>query len=214
MTIRMSARIACLAVLVAEATGAATRAHEPSALLFWVVVVTLQIIAVVWVTDRRSAVMLRTVTPALLAAVTGAAVWTALALAVPVTATGNTTALVAVLAAGPAMAGLSPRSTGRRRLPLVLIASAGSALLIFLAISCVLPMVPGFVSTSQPPTYANATRLVDPVGEFGIFVLLAVALGIDVLRDRIRTGRAATSEQRLGYVAGPNEMVVERADPA
>jgi hypothetical protein len=213
MAIRMSARIACLAVLVAEATGVATRPQEPSALLFWVVLVALQIVVIVWVTDRRSAVMLRTVAPAVSAAVSVAAVWVAVALAVPVIATGNTAAVVAIVVAGPIVAGLSPRSTGRRRLPLVLIASAGSALLIFLAISCVLPMIPGFISTSHPPVYTDVTRLVDPVAEFGIFVLLVLALGIDLLRARIRTGRAAAREHRLGYIAGPNEMVVEPADP-
>jgi hypothetical protein len=54
------------------------------------------------------------------------------------------------------------------------------------------------------------TRVVDPVREFGIFVLLAVALGVDLVRGRIRTRRAAARELRRGYVAGPNEMVVER----
>jgi hypothetical protein len=213
MSIRMFARIACLAVVLAEATSVATRVHGPSALSFGLVLVALQMMAVVWATDRRSSFMLRTVAPALLTAVTAAAVWVAFALAVPVIATGNTEAVVAIVAVGPVVAGLSPRSAGQRPLPLVLIASAGTALLIFLAVSCVLPMIPGFVSTNHPPTYTNVIRLVDPVGEFGIFILLALALGIDLVRARIRTGRAAAREQRLADTAGPNEMVVERADP-
>jgi hypothetical protein len=209
VTIRLSARIAGLAIAAAEATAVATRAHESSTLVFGTIFVALQIAAVGWATDRRSAIVLRMVTPALLTAVTAAAVWTALALAVPVIATGNTAALVAILAAGPAAAASSRRSAGQRLLPLMLIASAGTALLIFLVISCVLPAIPGFISTTHPPIYPMVTRLVDPVGELGIFVLLALAIGVDLVRARIRMRRAAAREQRLGNAAGPNEMVVE-----
>ena len=210
MTIRVSARIACLAIVAAEATAFATRADEAT-LLFGTVFVALQIVAVWWATDRRSAVTLRMVAPALLTAVTVAAMWTALALAVPVIATGDTAALVAILAVGPGVAAASRRSPAQRLLPIMLIASAGSALLIFLVISCLLPVVPGFVSTSHPPVYTNVTRLVDPVRELGMFLLLAVALGVDLVRARIRTRRTVAREQRLGYVAGPNEMVVQRS---
>ena len=142
---------------------------------------------------------------------TVAAVWTALALAVPVIATGDTVALVAILVVGPVVGASSRRGAGQRLLPLVLIASAGSALLIFLAISCVLPAVPGFVGHRHPPVYTNVTRVIDPVREFGIFVVLALALGVDLLRARIRYRRAAAREQRLGHITGPNEMVVERS---
>jgi hypothetical protein len=211
VTIRLSARIAGLAIVAAEATAVATRAHESSALVLGVVFVALQIVAVGWATDRRSTVVLRMVAPALLTAVTMAAVWTALALAVPVIATGNTAALVAILAAGLVVAASSRRSAGQRLLPLVLIASAGTALLIFMVISGVLPAVPGFISTTHPPIYPMVTRLVDPVGELGIFVVLALAIGVDLVRARIRMRRAAAREQRVDYVAGPNEMVVERA---
>jgi hypothetical protein len=211
VTIRLSARIAGLAIVAAEATAVATRAHESSALVFGVVLVALQIVAVGWATNRRPAIVLRMVAPALLTAVTMAAVWTALALAVPVIATGNTAALVAILAAGLVVAASSRRSAGQRLLPLVLIASAGTALLIFMAISGVLPAVPGFISTTHPPIYPMVTRLVDPVGELGIFVVLALAIGVDLVRARIRMRRAAAREQRVDYVAGPNEMVVERA---
>jgi hypothetical protein len=101
-------------------------------------------------------------------------------LAVPVIATGDTAALVAILAVGPAVAASSRRSAGQRLLPLVLIASAGTALLIFLVMSGVLPTIPGFVSNSHPPIYPIVTRLVDPVIELGIFVLL----GVDLVRVR------------------------------
>ncbi|HEV7713045.1 MAG TPA: hypothetical protein VGP16_32930 [Asanoa sp.] len=211
MTIRVSARIACLAVVAAEATAVATRADEPSTIRFAYVFLALQIVAVGWATDRRSAVVLTAVAPALMTAVTAAAIWTALALAVPVIATGDTAALVAILAAGLAVAASSRRSAGQRLLPLLLIASAGSALLIFLVISCVLPMVPGFVSDNHPPIHADVTRMVDPVGELGVFLLLSVALGVDLLHARIRTRRAAGREQRLDHITGPNEMVVERS---
>ena len=210
VTIRLSARIAGLAIVAAEATAVATRAHESSTLVFGIVLVALQIVAVGWATSRRSAPVLRMVAPALLTAVTAAAVWTALALAVPMIATGNTVALVAILAAGLVAAASSRRSAGQRLLPLVLIASAGTALLISLVISRVLPAVPGFISTTHPPIYPMVTRLVDPVGELGIFVLLTVAIGVDLMRARIRMRRAAARAQRLGDAAGPNEMVVER----
>jgi hypothetical protein len=158
----------------------------------------------------RSAVALRTVAPAALTAVTVTAVWTALALAAPMATSGNATALVAIGTAGLVVTA-AHRGAGRRLRPLVLIASAGTALLIFLVISVVLPSVPGFVSNSHPPTYTDATRMVDPIGELGIFVLLAAALGADVLRARSRTRRAAAGKQRRRYGAGPNEMVVEAA---
>lgn len=175
--------------------------------------------------------------PAVLTAVTVAAVWTAIALAAPPIATGNSAALVAVVAAaffgaatsrrgtgpsrrgtgpsrdgtGPSHSGIGPsRRTDRRLLRPALAASAGTALLIFLVINLVLPGVRGFISTTHPPVYTPATRLVDPAAEFGIFVLLAAALGVDVLRTRIRTRRAAAREKRPGYGTGPNEMVVNR----
>ena len=212
MPIRVSARIACLAIVTAEATAIATRADEAT-LLFGIVFVVLQIVAVGWATDRRSAVTLRMVAPALLTAVAVAAMWTALALAVPVIAAGDTAALVAILAVAPCVAAASRRRGPTQRLvPLMLVASAGSALLIFLVISCLLPVVPGFVSTSHAPVYyTKVTRLVDPVRELAIFLLLAVTLGVDLLRARIRAGRAAAREQRLGHTAGLNEMVVERS---
>ena len=211
MSIRLSARIAGLAIVAAEATAVASRAHESSTLVVGIVFAALQIVAVGWATDRRSTVVLRLVAPALLTAVAVTAVWTALAVAVPVIATGNTAALVAILAAGLVVAASSRRSAGQRLLPLVLIASAGTALLILMVISRVLPAVPGFISSTHPPVYPMVTRLVDPVGELGIFVLLTLAIGVDLVRARIRMRRAARREQRLGYVADPNEMVVERA---
>jgi hypothetical protein len=192
VSIRVSARIACFAIVAAEATAVATRAHDTSTLWFWTVLLALQIVAVGWATDRRSSVALKMVAPALLTAVTVAAMWTALALAVPALAAGDTAALVAILAVGPALAAVPRRGAGQRLLPLALIA------------------IPGFISTSHDPVYtANVTRLVDPVREFGLFVLLATALGVDLLRSRLRSRRAAARAQRLGP-AGPNEMVVER----
>jgi len=210
VTIRVSARIACLAIVGAEAMAVARRAHDTSELWFWTVLLALQIVAVVWATDRRSSVAVRMVAPAVLTGVTVAAVWTALALAVPAIAVGDAAALVAILGVGPAMAAVW-RSAGQRLLPLVLIASAGSALLIFLVIIFFLPAIPGFISNNHDPVYTpHVIRLVAPVREFGLFVLLAVAFGIDLLRTRIRHRRAAARAQRLDP-AGPNEMVVERA---
>jgi hypothetical protein len=202
----MSARVAGLAIVAAEAIAVATRADRPPMLAVSTVLVVLQVVAVVWATDRRSAVSVRMIAPAVLAAVTVSAVWTGLALAVPPIATGDAAALVAIVAVGLFVAASSRGRAGPRLLPLALIASAGSALLIFIAISWILPTVPGFVSNAHPPTYTEVTRLVDPIIEFALFVLLAVALGVDVLRVRARTRRTAA---RPPYVAGPNEMVVE-----
>jgi hypothetical protein len=85
--------------------------------------------------------------------------------------------------------------------------------MIFLTISLVMPSDDRLVSNSHPPVWPVATRLVDPVLEFAIFVLLALTLGADRLHARTRRRRAAAHEARARYVAGPNEMVVEPADP-
>src|SRR4051812_50083907 len=79
--------------------------------------VALQAVAVVWATDRRSAAVLRGIAPALSAAGTVAAMWTALVLAVPGIASGDVAALVALLAVAPAVAASSRRRAGRRVLP-------------------------------------------------------------------------------------------------
>jgi hypothetical protein len=94
----------------------------------------------------------------------------------------------------------------------VLIAAASAALMIFLAISWVMPSDSRFVSNNHPPVWPVKTRLVDPVLEFAIFVLLALALGADRLRAWNRGRRAAAHKARAPYVGGPNEMIVEPAD--
>jgi hypothetical protein len=73
-------------------------------------------------------------------------------------------------------------------------------------------MVPGFVSNNHPPIYTPVTRLVDPIGEFGVSVLLAVAFGVQVLRERLRAPRrrAVTPDQHPEYGGAANEMIVER----
>lgn len=178
-----------------------------------ILLIAAQLFAVVWATDQRSAATLRTVAPAGLTAVTATALWTALAIVVPVIATGNTAAMVAILTAGIVVAE-SHRGTAHR-LPLALLAAAGSALLIFLVISLLLPTIPGFVSDNHPPIYTPATRLVDPVGELALFVVLAAGLAVKVLRTRVHARQAALRHQRSGHLAGPNEMVVERhVEPA
>jgi hypothetical protein len=135
-------------------------------------------------------------------AVAGAVFWTGFALAVPWVAAGNALALVVI--AGVA---LIVAVTGRgRRLPQVLLAAATAALLIFLAISWLLPGVPGFISDSHPPVYPPVTQLVDPVGELGLAVLLTVIFAVDLIRTRSRSRR----QRRPRPAAGPNEMTVER----
>ena len=121
-------------------------------------------------------------------------------------------ALVTIAAAGLVVAVWQRRRAGQRLLPRVLIASASASLMIFLAISSVMPSDSRFVSNNHPPVWPVVTRLVDPVLEFAIFVLLALALGADRLRARSRGRRAAAREARAPYGAGPNEMIVEPAD--
>ncbi|GAA1387047.1 hypothetical protein GCM10009661_73060 [Catellatospora chokoriensis] len=209
VTTRMSARVAGLAVLAAETTAIATRTNRPLTQVVCAVLVVLQLAAVLWATDRRSAGALRAVAPAGLAAVTATAMWTVLALAAPSTATGNAAALCVVTGVGIVVAALSHRSGRESSLRLALIASAGSALLIFLSISWFLPTVPGFVSHNHPPTYTDAVRMVDPVIELACFVLLITVLGVHVLRARFRNRRAGRHGQTLAHVPGINEMVVE-----
>jgi hypothetical protein len=164
------------------------------------------------ITNRRSTGALRPAAPAALVGVSAAAVWTAFAFAAPVAATGNLLALLAIAAAGLVVAVWPRRRTGQGLLPLVLIAAASAALMIFLAISWVMPSGSRFVSNDHPPVWPLPTRLVDPVLEFAIFVLLALALGADQGRARTRSRRAVAHEARALYVAGPNEMIVEPAD--
>jgi hypothetical protein len=116
--------------------------------------------------------------------------------------------LLVISSVGLLVAGLSGAG---RRLPLGLLASAGSALLIFLVISSFLPTMPGFVSNNHPPTYTAVTRLADPIGELALSVLLVLALGVEVLRTRTRTRRAIMRGHAPEDGGRPNEMVVERA---
>src|SRR5205809_649069 len=177
----MSARIAGFAILAAEVTAVATHADGFSKPVVGIVLVAVQVVAILVATDPLSAVPLTTCAPA---------------------------ALAAIGAAGLVAAAASRRSPGQRRLPLTLIASASTALLIFLVIWRVLPSVPGYVSNNHAPIYTPVTRMVDPINEFGTFVLLAAALGLDLTCARIRTRRAAAREQYPRYGTGPNEMVI------
>ncbi len=74
MTVRLPTRVAGLANVAAEATAIATRAHESSTVVFGVVVVTAQIVAVAL--NHQSTVSDRTEDgrPGLLTVVTAAAV--------------------------------------------------------------------------------------------------------------------------------------------
>ncbi|GAB1639794.1 hypothetical protein [Krasilnikovia sp. MM14-A1259] len=154
--------------------------------------------------------MLRMIAPALRAAVAVAAGWTALVLAVPAIAIGKQHGAGRHPRGHPGGGRARPRRAGHRLLPLALIVSASTSLLIFLVIACVLPTVPGFVSNSHPPVHTQVTRLVDPVAEFDIPVLLAAALGIYLLCTRIRTYQTIAREQGLTRVANPHGMIVER----
>jgi len=208
----MSARIAGLAILVAEIVGAQSHHRDkPLALVVLGILVVVQLAALMWATDRRSADALRVVAPAALTGVATAAVWTAFVFAFPVLATGDAFAVAAIAVAGVTAAVWSPPVTARRRRTVVLTASAATALLIFLMISAVLPAVDGFANNWDPPTYYTAvTRLVDPVLEFAVFLLLTLALGADNLWGWARRVRAR--RDRAPYGGGLNEMVVLPSD--
>jgi hypothetical protein len=208
----MSARIAGLAILAAELTAGLSQVDGPTKLVVWAIFLGLQVAAIVWITDQRSMATVRLAAPATLVGVSAAALWMAFAFAAPVVATSDLLALVAIAAAGLVVAVWPRRPTGQRLLPRVLIAAASAALMIFLAISSVMPSDNRFVSNNHPPVWPVVTRLVDPVLEFAIFVLLALALGADRLRARTRGLRAAAREAPAPYGAGPNEMIVEPAD--
>jgi hypothetical protein len=166
-----------------------------------------------WATDRRSAGGLGIAVPATLAGVAAAALFIVLAIAVPGAATGDAVALALIVATGVTVAVWPPRGAARRRTP-ALIASTSAALLIFLAISAVLPGVDGFVENWHPPTYTEVTRLVDPVLEFAVFVLLSLALVADLVALGIRSRRRhAARASAASYGDAPNEMVVLPGDP-
>jgi hypothetical protein len=139
-----------------------------------------------------------------------AAVWTAVAFAVPAVTKGDALALAMIAGSGIVILAFPPLGAARRR-PLVLTAAATTALLIFLVISWLLPAFDGFVRNWDPPTYTDVTRLNDPVGELGIFVLLALALGADTLWSWVRSRRVAR-RQADDYGSRANEMVVLPSD--
>jgi hypothetical protein len=213
VTIRMSARVAGLAILAAELVVSTTVTERSSGMVVFWLLVLVQLAVLIWATDRRSANALRIAAPAALTGVAWAAVFTVLAVGVPATATGDAVALAAIIGAGVTVAVWPPSGTARRRIP-ALIAAATAALLIFLAISAVLPHVDGFVQNWHPPTYTDVTRLVDPVLEFAVFVLLGLALGADLVALRVRSHRrnAAHATAATAYGAAPNEMVVLPGD--
>jgi hypothetical protein len=139
-----------------------------------------------------------------------AAAWTAVAFVVPAVTKGDALALVAIVASGVVVLAFPPPGSVRWR-PVVLAAAATTALLIFLVISWLLPAFDGFVRNWDPPTYTDVTRLNDPVGELGIFVLLALALGADTLWSWVR-GRRAATRRHDDYGTRANEMVVLPTD--
>jgi hypothetical protein len=200
----MSIRVAGIAILAAELM--AFLAERPRVFGVWVILLVVQFAALMWSTSVRSAEALRLGMPAALAGVTGAAVWTALAFGAPSITKSDTWALLTIAACGLTVAAWPPRRTLRQLRPLVLTAGAVASLLIFLAIQVVLPTFSGFIANNHDPVYTDVTRMVDPILEFAISVLLVLALGIEALLRRAQN-RAAPF-YGTDHVAGPNEMVV------
>ena len=211
MTVRLSARIAGLAVLTAQILAATAHVGRPSGLVALAIISAAESAALVWSTRAGSADALTVIAPAALTGVTAAAVWTALVFVAPDVATSDAPALVAIATAGIVVAVRPPHETRRRR-QVVLVASASTALLIFVAISSVLPAFDGFVTNWRPPTHTDVTRLVDPILEFALFVMLTLALLADFMWVRARRRRTSVRERDE---SAPGEMVVLRpSEPA
>src|SRR5689334_6718873 len=133
-----------------------------------------------WSTRPDTADALKVIAPAVLTGVTAAAAWTVLAFLAPDITTSDTFALLAIASAGMLVAVRPPPGT-TRRLAAALTASATTALLTFVAISALLPAFDGYVTNWHPPTYTDVTRLVDPILEFAIFVLLTIVRFADLV---------------------------------
>lgn len=207
MTIRLSVRVAGLAILAVQVVASMPYIGRPSGIVVLAIIVAVQLAALVWSTRAGSLEAVKVFAPAVLTGVTAAAVWTTSAFVAPSLASTDTLALLAIAGAGTAVA-FRPPSGAVRRLEVVLVASATAALLIFFAISSLLPAFDGFVSNWHPPTYTAVTRLVDPILEFAIFAMLTLVLAVDFLWLRARKRRAPASEPGVPNQAAPNEMVV------
>jgi hypothetical protein len=211
VTVRLSARLAGLAILGAQILATAPNASSPAGLAARAIIVAIELAAIIWATRQGAAGRLKLLVPAALTGVTAAAIWTALAFAAHDIATNDTLAFVAIAGAGTAVAVWPPSGTNRRR-QVVLVASATAALLIFVAISSVLPAFDGFVTNWHPPTYTDVTRLVDPILEFAIFVVLTLAICVDALWVRARRRHSAARERSVPDEPVLNEMVVVPTD--
>lgn len=212
MTTRVSIRIAGLAIVAVEILATVSQIQRTPAMVVLAVLALVQLGGLLWITDEASPERLRVVVPAMLTGVATGAVWLALAFVVPGITEGDATPVLAIVVAGAVVAIWPPHGATRRR-PLVMLAAAVAALLIFMEISLLLPLFNGFVTNWHAPTYADVTRLVDPVFEGAIFVLLALALCADVVWSRFRKRRSAARTNDTDE-ATPNEMVVLSTDSA
>jgi len=211
VTVRLSARIAGLAILAAQLAASTAHVRRPSGLVALAIIITVELAVLMWSTHPGSADAVKVVAPAVLTGVTAAAVWTALVFVVPDVASSDAPAFAAIAGVGIVVAVRPPSGTRRRR-DVVLVASATTALLTFVAISSLLPAFDGFVPNWHPPTYTDVTRLVDPILEFAIFVVLTLALCADLLWVRARARRTHARTRSVSSDAAPNEMVVLPTD--
>ena len=212
MTIRLSVRVAGLAILAAQVAASTPHDERPGGLLALAFIIVIEFSALMWSTRPGTTDALKVIAPAALTGVTAAAAWTVLAFIAPDITTSDTFTLIAIAIAGTLVAVRPPPGT-TRRLTAALTASATAALLTFVAISSLLPAFDGYVTNWHPPTYTDVTRLVDPILEFAIFVLLTIARFADLLWVRARTRRTRSNDQHLPDDATPNQMIVVPINP-
>jgi hypothetical protein len=212
VTIRLSVRVAGLAILAAQVATIIPQVGRPGGLVALAFIILIEFNALMWSTRPDTVDALKVMAPAALTGVTAAAIWTVLAFIAPDITTSDTFALIATASAGILVAVRPPRGT-TRRLTAALTASATTALLTFVAISRLLPTFDGYVTNWYPPTGTTVTRLVDPILEFAVFVVLTIALYADLMWVRARTRRTWANDQHLPDEAGPNEMIVVPTNP-
>jgi hypothetical protein len=168
-------------------------------------------VAMVRLTAARSSVTRHALRAGLAAGLGAAALWTAGAVLLPDMPSSNTAALASIAAAG-AWAALLARSRPSPHEPgliATLAATAIAAHVIYLVIAAGLPLSSRWVANNAPPVI-GPHRLVDPVGELAISLVLAALVAI-VVPARSRSRSAAPGHRaRPPSTHRPTEPLNER----